>query len=85
MSHLCAVNVACTHGLDGCRPTRGTLAAGCGTAIGLRHVNDDQSEQRDESRRVCLAAKPLVLNDAQFRPKEVRDSTDSHAASEVTV
>jgi len=36
MSHLSAVNLACTHGLAGCRPTRGTLTAGRGTGIGLQ-------------------------------------------------
>jgi len=57
MSHLSAVNMACTHGLAGCRPTHGMLAAGRGTAIDLqhisfRHVNDDQSMQCDKPRRV---------------------------------
>jgi len=33
MSHLSAVNLAGTHGLAGCRPTRGTLAARRGTGI----------------------------------------------------
>ena len=35
------------------------LAAGRGTGIGLQHVNDDQSMQRDKPRRV-IGAKPLV-------------------------
>jgi len=33
MSHLSVVNLARTHGLTGCRPTRGTLDAGRGTGM----------------------------------------------------
>jgi len=42
------------------------LAAGRCTGIGLQHiglqhVNDDQSMQRDKPRRMSLEAKPLVM------------------------
>jgi len=47
-----AVNLACSHRLAGCWPTRGSLAAGRGTSIGLQHVSDDLSVQRDKPRQV---------------------------------
>jgi len=52
MSHLSAVNLACTYVLAGCRLTRGTLTAGRGTSIGLQRVNDDLSAQPDKPRWV---------------------------------